>query len=101
MASLHSLGPAMTLARPNLCYSLRMKRAKTIASAFARSESEVQHQPDWDPKSPEVTRDQRAAYDDMRRTGDGSHRRTHARAGLEPAVEQRGTREYFAQLDCR
>jgi len=26
-----------------------------------------QHPPDWDPKSPEVLRDQRAAYDDMRR----------------------------------
>lgn len=26
-----------------------------------------QHQPDWDPKSSEVQRDQRAAYDDMRR----------------------------------
>ena len=26
-----------------------------------------QHPPDWDPKSNEVTRDQRAAYDDMRR----------------------------------
>lgn len=26
-----------------------------------------QHQPDWDPTSPEVQRDQRAAYDEMRR----------------------------------
>ena len=26
-----------------------------------------QHQPDWDPKSPEIQRDQRAAYDEMRR----------------------------------
>jgi hypothetical protein len=26
-----------------------------------------QHPPDWDPKSKEVLRDQRAAYDDMRR----------------------------------
>lgn len=40
-----------------------MKRSKTTA----RGELAVQHQPDWDPKSPEVVRDQRAAYDDMRR----------------------------------